>query len=54
MIMANIGVALTQLGEGREAVASHEAARALAEERGLFDAADQARTHVRRPAREHH
>ena len=46
MIHGNLGVALTQLGEGDEAVAAHAAGLRIAEARGMVDAADQARTHL--------
>ena len=46
MIHGNLGVALTQLGEGDEAVAAHAAGLRIAEARGMIDAADQARTHL--------
>ena len=46
MIHGNLGVALTQLGEGAEAVEAHAAGLKIAEARGLTDAADQARTHL--------
>ena len=46
MIHGNLGVALTQLGEGDEAGAAHAAGLRIAEARGMVDAADQARTHL--------
>ena len=46
MIHGNLGVALTQLGEGDEAVAAHAAGLRIAEARGMVDAADQARSHL--------